>query len=1190
MEAAFISSDFTSSTWIADSGASTHIGNVDDGMIDVEDINEPIKVGNGNQVRTIKKGTLPLMLLQRSGDTMDILLEDYKYAPDFDVCLFSLMKAIEKGWTLSNKGTQIVLQKKNTIITFDRITKTKDGILCGVELLPRLGEHANPAADKARHDHPDNSNPKDLTPESESGGEGSTQARDNSDPEDQGSDSKSNSKKKPVYWNINRFHKVFGHASEEALKATAKHYGWKLTGTFEACEDCQMSNAQQKNVPKSTTTKSSTPGERLFVDMSSVSKHASLGGAKVWLVAVDDATGYTWSHLIKKKSHAPKNLKTLVRRLHDRKNPVTYIRMDDAGELKKFADECKNSSEECLRKIKFEHTSRDSPQFNGKVERKIAVITRRIKAALNAAKLTEDYRKVLWGEAVVNLTDIENVLLSKSYSAPAYIAFFERELEGMKNFRQFGEVAYVKFGDKMKGKLVNRGVPMIYLGRSRDHGADTYRFLNLATDKVINSRDATWLNKVYGEWKGLSLPTVPDTVTLLPVEAIETIKASEKKGIAEDQEEPEPEPEQGLEQDRAQAPTKDRHKPEPQPRRISTRTTRVEVPTEPMGPSALKELARLGGDTLNPEAQTIADRLREGVEQAEFAMAESNVIAPGFTMIDRFGGDIGSFAEYGFIAHDELDPSKYKDTFENPKNYQEAWNHPDPFQRKKWREAINTEFNKMNSRGVWEKIKRSEMEPGRRCVKHKWVLEIKRSGRFRARLVACGYSQIPGVDFTEVYSPVINDVSFRIAMVIKLQLGLDAVIFDVETAFLHGDLKEKIYMDCPDGMVTYGDECLLLKQTIYGLVQSAARYNHKFSAVLIKLGFERCPSDPCLFRKGSGEKILIILCYVDDNLVIGQRPVIDDFLNDFKKSEFKYTLEEGLSDYLSCDIQMDTEAMIGWIGQPHMVKKIEKTFGEEVSKIQKYSTPGTPGFKLTKASNESEMISDELQSRFRTGVGQLMFLIKHSRPDIMSAVRELTKVLGNATEAAYKEMLRCVKFVLGTKSKGLKLAPRLDPNDLWTLEVYSDSDWAGDPDDRKSVGCYIIFLNGVPIAWRSKSQKVVSLSSSEAEFYACAEAVREVPFVAQILLFLGIPVKTPVNVWIDNVGAIFMTENRTSSSRTRHMDTRWWYVTQMQEEDKLIKVQFVRTKENVSDLGTKNVNAETYQYHEGRLISDRLKK
>jgi len=123
----------------------------------------------------------------------------------------------------------------------------------------------------------------------------------------------------------------------------------------------------------------------------------------------------------------------------------------------------------------------------------------------------------------------------------------------------------------------------------------------------------------------------------------------------------------------------------------------------------------------------------------------------------------------------------------------------------------------MNSRGLWEKIKKSDVEPGRRCVKHKWVMDIKRSGRFRARLVACGYSQTPGIDFTEAYSPVIND------------MDLDAVIFDVETTFLHGDLKEKTHMDCPDGMVAIGNECLLLKQTIYGLVQSAARCNHTSS-------------------------------------------------------------------------------------------------------------------------------------------------------------------------------------------------------------------------------------------------------------------------------------------------------------------------------------------------------------------------
>ena len=113
---------------------------------------------------------------------------------------------------------------------------------------------------------------------------------------------------------------------------------------------------------------------------------------------------------------------------------------------------------------------------------------------------------------------------------------------------------------------------------------------------------------------------------------------------------------------------------------------------------------------------------------------------------------------------------------------------------------------------------------------------------------------------------------------------------------------------------------------------------------------------------------------------------------------------------------------------------------------------------------DEEILNDDLQSRYRTGVGQIMFLIKHSRPDLMSAVRELSKVLGKATRAAYKELLCCAKFVIGTKNKGLRIDPHPVENE-WELVVFSDSDWAGDPDDRKSVGCYIIFLNGVPIAW-----------------------------------------------------------------------------------------------------------------------------
>ena len=208
----------------------------------------------------------------------------------------------------------------------------------------------------------------------------------------------------------------------------------------------------------------------------------------------------------------------------------------------------------------------------------------------------------------------------------------------------------------------------------------------------------------------------------------------------------------------------------------------------------------------------------------------------------------------------------------------------------------------------------------------------------------------------------------------------------------------------------------------------------------------------------------------------------------------------------------------------------------------------------------------------------LLFLVKHSRPDLANPVRELSKCLDCAGEAAHKEMLRIIKFVLDTKNRGLKVHP-VDTGLKWELIVWSDSTWASDKDDRKSVSGFMIFLNGVLICWRAKTQRVVSLSSAEAEFYACSEAVKEIPFIAQILLFLGIPVELPVKVKVDNIGAIFMTENTSSSNRTRHMDTRWHFVNNLQNDDKLIKVEFTPSASNLADGVTKNVTGEIYQSH-----------
>ena len=212
----------------------------------------------------------------------------------------------------------------------------------------------------------------------------------------------------------------------------------------------------------------------------------------------------------------------------------------------------------------------------------------------------------------------------------------------------------------------------------------------------------------------------------------------------------------------------------------------------------------------------------------------------------------------------------------------------------------------------------------------------------------------------------------------------------------------------------------------------------------------------------------------------------------------------------------------------------------------------------------------------------LLYLVKHSRPDIANATRELSKSMDAATEVGYQELLRVIKYVLDTEDYGLKLEPRKE-NEMWNLEAFSDSDWAGDKQSRISICGYILYFCGVAIAWKSKGMKHVTLSSSEAELVALSECVKDVKFVMKILEDLGIKVPCPVTVRVDNVGAIFLAENATTSQRTRHIDIRYKWVSEFIENGE-IEVIFVKTLENDADIFTKNTSSAVNDRHVKRMM------
>ena len=332
----------------------------------------------------------------------------------------------------------------------------------------------------------------------------------------------------------------------------------------------------------------------------------------------------------------------------------------------------------------------------------------------------------------------------------------------------------------------------------------------------------------------------------------------------------------------------------------------------------------------------------------------------------------------------------------------------------------------------------------------------------------------------------------------------------------------------------------------------------------------------------------MVVLYVDDAFTIGDRGAINEMFEELKHNGINITTEEHLEDYISCEVVFNKTGTKAWLGQPHMIKKIRQAFGDQVAHLKGGTkTPGTPGFQLMKPEEGEPALSPELQSEFRSGVGMLLYLVKHSRPDIANCVRELTKGMSSAPPHAYKEMLRVIKHVLDTHGLGLKIFPIIFKGKIvWHLLVYSDSDWAGDKANRKSISGFIFFFCGVPIMWRSKQQLAVSMSSSEAKWYAVSEAVKEIMFVLQVLISVGIAVETPVVVKVDNMGAIFMGKHSTTSARTRHISCRLFYVRQMQA-DQLISLEFVPTASNWSDGMTKNVKADVHTAHVPNYVCDK---
>jgi hypothetical protein len=464
-------------------------------------------------------------------------------------------------------------------------------------------------------------------------------------------------------------------------------------------------------------------------------------------------------------------------------------------------------------------------------------------------------------------------------------------------------------------------------------------------------------------------------------------------------------------------------------------------------------------------------------------------------------------------------------------------------------------------------------------------MKKKANGTFRARVNARGYEQVDGIHYDEnaKFAPVVCEATIHIVLIMIIMARWTAHLLDVKGAFLHGTFEKgrKVYMKIPQGFeMFYPLNCVvLLLKTLYGTKQGAKAFWLKLLEAMKSMGYTRSKADPCLYYAWTMHGLVVWISWVDDCLVCGLPEGVRIAKRQMQE-RFECDDVGKLTEYIGCKIEHDRLA--GWmkLTQPVLLQSYTDEFGiKEDDVVPK--TPATPGEVLQKEEPENHL-SAEQQQTYRSGVGKLLHMMKWTRPDILNAVRELSRFMTGASAAHLNAMYRTMKYCCGTANRGLFLHPDTvwdgDPDFEFVVSGRSDSDYAKDPERRRSVSGYSTFLHGAPVTTRCRMQGCVTHSVTEAELVSATQCAQDMLFVMRVLESMGLKVKKPMILEVDNKGAIDLSHNWSVNGRTRHDSVRQSFLREL-EEEQVITLKWIATKENSADLFTKNLPGPAFAKH-----------
>ena len=521
--------------------------------------------------------------------------------------------------------------------------------------------------------------------------------------------------------------------------------------------------------------------------------------------------------------------------------------------------------------------------------------------------------------------------------------------------------------------------------------------------------------------------------------------------------------------------------------------------------------------------------------------------------------------------------------------FHEAMREPD---RADFIRAMIAEINDHTTKEHWQLVERSTIGEAS-TIKAIWSFKRKRRPdgsvlKHKARLCAHGGMQVHGETYWDTYAPVVNWMSVRIMLTLSVLQSLHTRSIDFTLAFPQAECETEIFMELPVGVNVPegGDYVLLLLRNLYGLKQGSKCWFECLRDGLIEIGFTPSAIDPCIYYRNG----LTLLTFVDDCLIFCEHKSEADALIAELETNFILTDEGEVSTYLGVKVSKDSTNGSITLTQPFLIQRIITALGSAVTNANTKRTPAQHKVILSK--DEYGPARKQLWN-YRSVIGMLNYLAASTRPDILFAVHQCARFSSDPKLCHEQGVKRIVRYLKGTLDQGLILTP----DSSRSVECYVDADFAGsykaeDADKPVSVLSrtgYTIYFKGCPIIWVSKMQTEITLSTTEAEYVALSQSMRDViPFmnivdeINSIYQLESDKAQVLCTLFEDNNGAIELAKAPKYRPRTKHIALKYHHFRE-HVKNGLVEILPIDTADQIADIFTKALDEQSFVYLRKKL-------